>query len=136
MKNLIYLLVITLFLIGCGSTKNATQKEDRVFISQTMTTHKPTHKPLTARLSTDIRYKITFTDRGFRTYLRARVLSNDRYPLSYYEIQNLIYVKNWNSIHPLNRIEYNQNINYGFQVNFQLYNYFKYLEYKQSKEPN
>jgi hypothetical protein len=133
MKNLISYFVIGLFLIGCNSTKTSTDKENLVLITQSNRPNNPV-PPNTGRRS-DIEYKIIITDVGFINYL-AKIRTNDKLPQFYYESQNLAYVKKWNSTHSSNTIEYYHHINYGFDVNYKLYNYFRYLEYKQSQESN
>jgi len=131
MKKLIYYLAIGLFLVGCGTT--------------TKTTTEDTQLPEGAvRIANDdLEYEIIIIDPGFEKYLLSVAKPANYYSQSYYESKNKFYVTTWNirASNPLrynsniyeNVIDYDFNIDYGLDVNYKLYNYFKYVEqhYKQ-----
>ncbi|GGK48782.1 MULTISPECIES: DUF6146 family protein [Flavobacteriaceae] len=128
MKKIIYYLVTVLFIVGCSST--------------TKTTKTDTQLPEGAiRIANDeLEYEIIIIDPGFETYLLTIAKPANFYSQSYYETKNKFYVTEWNNRarNPLgynpniyeNVIDYDFNIDYGLDVNYKLYNYFKFVESK------
>jgi len=129
MKHLLYLLTFLVLLISCSSTQS-TQS------SQTKTN---TDLPEGAvRIANDeLEYEIIIIDIGFENYLiTAKPMSY--YSETYLESKNKFYVSTWNyrasnltkydsKIYE-NIIDYDYNIHYGLEVNYKLYNYFKFVE--------
>ena len=87
-----------------------------------------------------LEYEIIIMDQGFQTYLNSIAKPMWYYSESYYIIKNKFYVTEWNirvrepyryqpAIYE-QRIDYDPNANYGMEVNYKLYNYFKFVEYK------
>ncbi|MFK5880379.1 MAG: DUF6146 family protein [Flavobacteriaceae bacterium] len=128
MKNLLYFLAIALMVISCGtaSTKNTSDSkkelEEAVVIS-----------------NDSLEYEIIIYDIGFSTYLNAIAKPMEYYSQNYLETKNNFYVVAWNirAINPMrygdlygNQIEYSTFIDYGLEVNYKLYNYFKFFEKK------
>lgn len=128
MKHLIYLIVIGLFIASCNSTTKtitakAQQPEEAVIIA-----------------NDSLEFEIIIIDPGFETYLYSIAKPINFYSQPYYEIKNKFYVTEWNirvnnprkynsSIYE-NRIDYDFNTDYGLDVNYKLFNYFKFVEYK------
>ncbi|MBL4746768.1 MAG: hypothetical protein JKY08_10425 [Flavobacteriaceae bacterium] len=87
-----------------------------------------------------IDYEIIVIDIGFDTYLQTVAKPAHFHSQSYYEQKNIFYVLEWNirARNPLrydpnlyeNQIEYRQGVDYGLDVNYKLYNYFKFVEEK------
>ena len=129
MKNLFFYLVIGIFIVSCGSTSKTTVKND-------------TNLPEGAvRIANDtLEYEIIIFDIGFETYLRSIAQPEWYYSQEFLENKNKFYVTEWNirvnnafKYNPdiyENRIDYDFNTNYGLDVNYKLYNYFKFVEYK------
>ena len=76
-------------------------------------------------------------DPGFNTWLASRARPRGYYGQSYLENKNRFWVREWNSrtLDPMRwgdmyqmRIDYDQNINYGYEVNYLLYNYLVYFQ--------
>ena len=121
-----YLLVFTFLIISCGSypTKNNSEiKEQPVVIENEA-----------------LEYQIIIIDQGFTSYLNNTARSKDYYSESYLKNKNRIYVAAWNNrvrnpqkynsnIYE-NIIDYQQNVDYGLEVNYKLYWYFKFAEQK------
>lgn len=128
MKNLIFALVTGLLVLACGtSSKTIKSKNDL-----------PEHA---VRIANDsLEYEIIILDIGYDTYLNSIAKPMNYYSQSYYETKNRFYVTEWNirNRNPLryssgiyeNQIDYDFNTNYGLEVNYKLYNYFKFVEYK------
>ena len=130
MKYLLYSLTIGLFIVACTST------------TKTITGTNNTDLPENAvRIANDsLEYEIIIIDPGFETYLATIAKPANFYSQAYYEAKNQLYVTEWN-IRALNPTRYNKNIyensidydfntDYGLDVNYKLYNYFKFVEYK------
>ena len=128
MKNLFLFFTITLTIASCSSSKNVDLsnsekiKEEAVVIS-----------------NDSLEYQIIIYDIGFRTYLQTIAKPMNFYSQNYFEIKNNFYVTEWNfrASNPIrygdlygSRIEYLPQIDYGLEVNYKLYNYFKFFEKK------
>ncbi len=122
----IFLLFLTITLLwNCNSTKstNTTKNDNPVRIA-----------------NDELEYEIIIFDTGFETYLNTIAKPMHYYSESYLENKNKFYVSTWNqrAQDPLhfnsniyeNIIDYDYNIHYGLEVNYKLYNYFKFVEYK------
>lgn len=129
MKNFKYISV--LFFLGvlfwaCGSLpvkNNTLQKEKPVVIA-----------------NDSLSYEIIIIDIGFNLYLNTIAKPEGFYSQNYLENKNQVFVSTWNSrvrnpaqYNPSiyeNVIDYESNTNYGYEVNYKLYNYFKFAEQK------
>ncbi len=83
-----------------------------------------------------LEYKLVVFDPRFSSFLATQPPA-EFYSQSYYENWNQQYVTVWNIRHqnPLRygnfyqtRIDYNSNVDYGLELNYQLYNYFLFVE--------
>ncbi|WP_460219005.1 DUF6146 family protein [Psychroserpens sp. MEBiC05023] len=129
MKHYIYLFFLALVLMNCGasqtsidrSTQTETPEEDVVRIA-----------------NDDIEYEIIIIEPGFNAWLASIARPEGYYSQSFMEARNNIFVREWNSrVMQVNqfdpnlyemRIDYQPNINYGYDVNYKLYNYFIYFQ--------
>jgi hypothetical protein len=135
MKNSIYITVFILFvIIGC-----TTKKPSIVINAKTMVDQKDT-----VRIANDsLQYEVIIIDPGFNTWLNSRALPRNYYSLAFLENKNRIYINEWNNrvLQPMKYnpnlylmlIDYNLNVNYGYEVNYLIYNYMIYFQntYKQ-----
>ncbi|MGS2726093.1 DUF6146 family protein [Psychroserpens sp. BH13MA-6] len=128
-QHTIYLLFATLLLTACGSAYSTSgetnldnvPEEDIVKIS-----------------SEDVEYEIIIIEPGFNTWLATSARPEGYYSQSFMESRNWIFVQEWNSRvlqpnrHNPNlyemRIDYRPNIDYGYDLNYKLYNYFIYFQ--------
>ena len=128
MKTFLTALVIFIFIVGCNSSKTTLKNTEKI-----------QEQPY--RIANDsLEYEIIIFDLGFETYLQTIARPANFYTQQYYENKNRLYVTEWNlrAQNPLrynnqifeNRIDYDFNTNYGLDVNYKLYNYFKFVEYK------
>jgi len=92
-------------------------------------------------------YEIIIIDPGFNAWLQSTARPRHYYSQSFMEGRNQIYVTNWNirvnqpqqfnpNLYEMT-IDYNSNEDYGYEINYKLYNYFIYfqLTYKQQLSP-
>lgn len=85
-------------------------------------------------------YELTIIDSGFDRWFTVNRKPVNYHSLSFYEQQNARYVQAWNekvgqqslynsAFYPFeSRIDYNPSIDYGLELNYQLYHYFQYIE--------
>lgn len=128
MKTVFYYMAIGLLIAACSSTtKTATQNTD-------------TSQEVVRIANDSLEYEIIIMDIGFETYLNTIAKPMNFYSQEYYENKNRFYVTEWNirALNPLryrkdiyeNQIDYDFNVDYGIEVNYKLYNYFKFVENK------
>ncbi|MEZ4968130.1 MAG: DUF6146 family protein [Flavobacteriaceae bacterium] len=85
-------------------------------------------------------YEIIIIEPGFNLWLQSIAKPEGFYSQSYLENRNRIMVLEWNQrvMQPFRynpnlyelRIDYDPNIDYGYEVNYKLYNYFIYFQRK------
>lgn len=129
MKYILGLLVMSLLVYACGSSpKNikiddSTQKEEPVVIE-----------------NDSLEYEIIIIDPGFRAFLNGIARPRGFYSQQYFETRNRMWVITWNQrfLNPSqfsptiyeNEIDYQMNIDYGYEVNYLLFNYFLFAQRK------
>ena len=144
-KNIVLLfkkmgIVLGLFLIVvslsyCGSTKEAlsiSEQEKEAFNQKDGDTIRIANE--------ETEYEIIIIEPGFYTWLNSIARPEGYYSLSFMENRNWIMVTEWNQrvLQPQRyspllyelQINYNKNIDYGYEVNYKLYNYFIYFQRK------
>lgn len=136
-KSLTLLGIFTLFVlaISCGTSKNSLQisEAEKQAFKQT--------KGDTIAISSDkTEYEILIIEPGFNTWLNSIAKPRNYYSQSFFENRNWIMVNEWNqrvlqpNIYNRNlyelQIDYKPNIDYGYEVNYKLYNYFIYFQRK------
>ncbi|MGB7784865.1 MAG: DUF6146 family protein [Salinimicrobium sp.] len=130
MKNLIYVLLLGLFIYSCSSTRN-----------RQMNKGEPVAEGDTVRIANDsLEYEILIIDPGFSYFLKAIAHPEGYYTQSYLENKNQFLVNDYNQRvrQPMvynpeiyeQEINYEPGIDYGYEVNYKLYNYFVYLSRK------
>lgn len=130
MKHLFYILVLGLFIYSCSSTR------DRDFQNQEAMVENDT-----VRIANDsLEYEIIIIDPGFSYFINALAKPEGYHSQSYLENKNKFLVADYNSrvqqpfrynpnIYEM-QINYDPKIDYGYEVNYLLYNYFVYLSHK------
>ncbi|SFZ92845.1 hypothetical protein SAMN05428642_1021034 [Flaviramulus basaltis] len=140
MQKLIYILLIGLIIFNCNSTKPITSKTDEQLESLKQND--------TVSIANDeLEYQIIIIEPGFNFWLASTAKPEGYYSQSFLENRNYQYVIEWNqrviqpqiynpNLYEL-RIDYQPGIDYGYEVNYKLYNYFIYfqLKYKQRLGP-
>ena len=129
MKRILLLLIATLFiLIACTSTQERKNFDD-----------KPKLESDTIRIANDeIEYEVLIFDVGFSSWFNSFAKPRNYYSQSFLESRNRIWVIEWNRRTMLSSqynpnlyemsINYEQNIDYGYEVNYMLYNYLVYFQ--------
>lgn len=131
MKNLIYVLLICVFAFSCNTGKKGINTTEQIT---------GTEKD-TVRISNDeIEYEIIIIEPGFNFWVESTAKPRGFYEQSFLENRNFIMVTEWNNrvIQPQRynpnlyqfQIDYRPNIDYGYEVNYLLYNYLVYFQLK------
>ncbi len=145
MKYIITLTTLLLLFLSCSSTQKTSsynQEEMDLNISEeekNAFNAKDTQD--TVRIADDkTEYEIIIIDPGYYSWLNSIAHPEGYYSQEYLENRNNIYVINWNqrAMNPMlydpnlyeMQIDYSPNIDYGYEVNYKLYNYFLYFQRK------
>ena len=130
MKHLLYICLLGLFIYSCSSTRNSDMDSGEGLVEND-----------TVRIANDsLEYEIIIIDPGFSYFLNAIARPEGYHSQSYLENKNQFLVADYNSrvlnprvynpnIYEM-QINYDPNIDYGYDVNYKLYNYFVYLSRK------
>ncbi len=98
-----------------------------------------TTKNDTVRIANDeLEYEIIIIDPGFNGWFNSYAKPRNYYSQSYLETRNRIWVNEWNlrasqpnlsnpGLYEM-RIDYQPNIDYGYEVNYMLFNYMTYFQ--------
>jgi hypothetical protein len=126
LKQLLLLITVAAFFVACGSSsmhKKNSEKEEPVVIA-----------------NDSLEYEIIIIDIGFNTFLNSMAKPDGFYSQSYLEARNRVWVQEWNnrsrnpsqynaSIYE-NVIDYQTTTDYGYEVNYKLFNYFLFAQRK------
>ena len=139
--TLLFVALITVS--SCTGTKKAADISDKeqVDISDKEKMAFTQQEGDTVRIASDsTEYEIIIIEPGFYTWLQSIARPEGYYSQTYLENRNQILVINWNqrALQPLRyggdlyqmQINYDVNIDYGYEVNYKLYNYFIYFQRK------
>ncbi|TDE28843.1 hypothetical protein E0I61_10650 [Flavobacterium ranwuense] len=135
MKNNYYIIFILFCaFLGCTTSKSNFPSNEKSVAAQGDT----------IRIANDaLEYEVIIIDAGFSTWLNSRAYQRGYHSQSYLENKNQLYVSEWNSrvLQPMRydsnlyemTINYDPNIDYGYEVNYLIYNYMIYFQntYKQ-----
>ncbi len=139
MKRLTFLVLIFFGLVmlfeGCGSSQKSlgiSPEETEVFNQQEADTVEISDPKSN--------YEIIIIEPGFDYWLRTIARPRGYYSQSYFENRNQFYVIEWNNrvmwprrydplLYEL-QINYDPQVDYGYEVNYKLYNYFIYFQRK------
>lgn len=129
-------LCIILFVFGLLFSCNSSKK--------TIDNNKPTLENDTVRIANDdLEYEVVIIDIGFTSWFNSYAKPRGYYTENYLRDRNIAWTREWNrrALLPLQynpnlyemRIDYDANKNYGYEVNYMIYNYLVYfqLTYKQ-----
>ncbi len=130
MKKLICIIAFVIIsLAACKGYKTAIIKTEKKVVSQQDT----------IRIANDsLKYEVIIIDVGFNAWLNSTALPKNYYTQSYLENKNLVYVREWNNrvLQPQRYnpnlyemiIDYDPKINYGYDVNYLIYNYMIFFQ--------
>jgi len=128
MKNLFLILLICFGVISCKTPQKANVSNQVSEVEQD-----------TVRIANDeLEYEIIIIEPGFNTWLESIARPEGYYSQQFLETRNNLLVTEWNSrvLQPQKynpslyemQIDYRPNIDYGYEVNYKLYNYFIYFQ--------
>lgn len=127
-KNLIPVLALAIAASACSSLNSSSGSSGAVRYGENMILDR----------GEDEEYEIQIFDSGFDRWFATHSRPVDFYSPQHYEAMNRRYVIAWNekvSTHAFRantpfeaRINYDPTIDYGLEVNYTLYYYFKYIE--------
>ncbi|VXB70440.1 conserved exported hypothetical protein [Flavobacterium sp. 9R] len=129
MKKIAFIIVLIAIIGACSTPKNSLASV-------------PTTNPVkgdTIRIANDsLEYEVIIIDPGFSTWLNSIALPRGYYSQFYLENKNRFYITEWNNRaqQPLRfdpnlyemTINYDPQINYGYEVNYLIYNYMIYFQ--------
>ena len=135
-KKLIPLIIVLILIASCKSYNNNqtidNENEDSLIKSDTVSIS-----------SDESDYEIIIIEPGFNSWLMSTARQRGFHSQQWLESRNAVLVQAWNqrNLQPLVydpelyelRIDYDTRTDYGYEVNYKLYNYFLYfqLKYKQ-----
>lgn len=133
MKTFIYLLLVCGFIASCNTTKTTPSKKAE--------NERAANQKLSDTVSItndDLEYEIIIIEPGFNYWLASQARPEGYYSQQYLENKNYQYVIEWNqrvnqpsrfdpNLYEL-QIDYQHNIDYGYEVNYKLYNYFIFFQ--------
>lgn len=134
MKKYLSIIAISLLLIFSCKSQDKPQ-EDR---AKVIKTESSTVTNDTVRIANEeLEYEIIIIDPGFTSWLASRARQRGYYGQTYLEVKNRQWVAQWN-IRAMNpqqygnlyqmQIDYRPQIDYGYEVNYLLYNYLVYFQ--------
>ncbi len=135
---LAFISLIILFISSCGSTKNTSAFKDISDTEKISFAQKQADTIIIANENAN--YEIIIVEPGFNSWLASTAKPIGYYSQSYLENRNVIMVTAYNqrvmqpqrfnpSLYEM-QINYQSHIDYGYEVNYKLYNYFIYFQRK------
>jgi hypothetical protein len=134
MKKISFILLLCLGIIGCKTPSKATPKKEIAQVAE---------QDIVKIANEELEYEITIIEPGFNVWLQSIARPEGYYSQQFMENRNRLFVNEWNNrvLQPTRfnpnlyelQIDYSPNIDYGYEVNYKLYNYFIYfqLQYRQ-----
>ena len=134
MKYFLYVFLLGFFIYSCSSSRSREFENAEDLVEND-----------TVRIANDsLEYEILIIDPGYSYFLNAIARPEGYYSLSYLENKNRFLVTDYNQrVHQPQRydsgiytqeINYNPNTDYGYDVNYKLYNYFVYLSRRYNQD--
>lgn len=139
-KGKYYVAVITMVLLGLVLTQCKTSGESLSISEEEKMAFQQVEGDTVQIKSDKTEYEIIIIEPGFMTWLASIAKPEGYYEQNYLENRNRILVLEWNQrvLQPLRynpnlyemQINYEPDIDYGYEVNYKLYNYFVYFQRK------
>ena len=130
MRTTLLFLILLVSIYGCGSGNSGMKSSNK----------STTAENNTIRIANDsLEYEIIIVEPGFNSWLLGQP-SRGHYGQSYLETKNRMFVSDYNNrvLMPARfsrslyteQIDYDPSVDYGYEVNYMLYNYFVYFQEK------
>ncbi|RNC90134.1 MAG: hypothetical protein ED555_11930 [Allomuricauda sp.] len=137
-KNILYALMGLSLMVVTSETIQAQQKEIQLTAEEIEIFKEAEEKETEEEAYDESEYDIVIMDIGFNTWLTRIAQPKGYYTQSFMERRNYLYVLEWNRrvleprvfnprLYEL-QINYDPEIDYGYDVNYKLYNYFIYFQ--------
>ncbi|THD67846.1 hypothetical protein E7Z59_09355 [Robertkochia marina] len=137
-------MILTILVIAAIASCSGTKKMNELPLEDISRAEQEVFKAQegdTVRIGNDsTEYEIIIIDPGFSVWVNRIAQPRGYYSQSFMENRNRIFVTNWNiraqqpQLYDPNlylwRIDYDPNIDYGYEVNYMLFNYFIYFQRK------
>ena len=139
LKSYHIVIIISLFFVGCHSIKTDKELNSSTKIEEGQTLD-------TVKIANDsLEYEIIIMELGFNAWLATQP-PRGYYSQSFLENRNRFFVTEYNirvnqplrydnDLYPL-RIDYESRVNYGYEVNYLLFNYFLFFQQKYNQRLN
>lgn len=131
MKKLICIWIVLLIIIGCSTSKSNVSATDKP---------KNGSNDTIKIVNEELEYEVIIIEPGFDFWLQSTAYPRGYHSQTYLETKNYQYVSEWNyrvrspDRYPPNlyemTIDYLPSINYGYEVNYLIYNYMIYFQNK------
>lgn len=131
MKKIICIWIVLLIIIGCSTSKSN--------VSVTEKTKNGSNDTIKI-VNEELEYEVIIIEPGFDFWLQSTAYPRGYHSQTYLETKNYQYVSEWNyrvrfpERYPPNLyemiIDYLPSINYGYEVNYLIYNYMIYFQNK------
>ncbi len=136
--------LFSLILVGCNAPKQASTDTRNTSTDTEQVAFQQTEGDTIRIASDETEYEIIIIEPGFNYWLKSIARPEGYYSQSFLESRNEIYVLNWNqrvlqprqydpNLYEL-QINYDSFTDYGYEVNYKLYNYFLYFQRKYSQQ--
>lgn len=133
-RSIVLLFSGLLILVACNASQNKKKIEEKSKLESD-----------TIRIANkEIEYEVLIIDVGFSSWFNSNAKPRNYYSQSYLESRNRVWVLEWNRRAMLSSqydpnlyemaINYETNINYGYEVNYMLYNYLVYFQLKNNQK--
>ena len=123
------LIVVTLLLYSCATKAPFTTVKNTV---------NATANDTIKIANEELEYEVIIIEPGFNAWLQATALPRNYHSQTFLETKNRFYITEWNNrvLQPQRfdpnlyqmTIDYGPNINYGYEVNYLLYNYMLFFQ--------
>lgn len=135
MKNyLIAFSILAVSLYACSTQQSSIARSD-------VKNHSA--KNDTVRIANDsLEYEVIIIDPGFNSWMLTNARDRGFHSQKYLESRNIVWVNEWNlrvgqpryspGLYEM-RIDYRQGIDYGYEVNYMLFNYLTYFQIKNNQ---
>jgi hypothetical protein len=128
MKTILIFTMASLLFSSCSTNQINPENKDK------------TENTLSFEKNDEDEYDIIVLDPQYETFLKSIAKPKDFYSESYYKTKNEFYVMEWNLRYsqPLRydpdfyavRIDYNPSVDYGLNLEYKLFNFFQFINWK------
>lgn len=149
MKNLLFILTLGLLIYSCSTTRDPATTPEDPYAQDSIPgdTASADQEPVndTVRIANDsLEYEIIIIDPGYASFLHSTARPEGYYSQDYLENKNRFLVNDYNQRvrQPFRynsniyeqEINYDPEIDYGYEVNYKLYYYFVYLSHRYNQK--